>query len=184
MPSTCLAGNQLLGAGTEQAVHLGETQAPQLDDVLEPFRGEQREPRSLTLDDRVDADRRAVHKAADPRRVEAVSLLQQGETIHHLAARLVRRREDLQRMQPVRSLIEQAEIDECAADIDADPPSHANPTQQTGIGSLRVAGRICPRMIPGVPISPAYGPESDRDQHARARRIRAMDPHRLAQMPA
>ena len=58
------AGKYTISRGTHS---LGQAQPPQLDDVLEPRGGEEGEPRALALDDRIDADRRAVDEGADLR---------------------------------------------------------------------------------------------------------------------
>ena len=70
-----VAGNELVRARAEQRVHFGHAQPRQLDHVLEPGIGDEREPRPLALDDGVDADRRAVDEVDDVARVEPVPRL-------------------------------------------------------------------------------------------------------------
>ena len=93
-PKTRSRGISRVRASAEQRVHFGHAQPRQFDHVLEPGIGDEREPRPLALDDGVDADRRAVNEVDDVARVEPVPRLEQPQTLHQLAAGVVRRRQN------------------------------------------------------------------------------------------
>jgi len=65
-----------------------------------------------------------VDEGRDLLRVKPVTLLQQRQPVHELAAGIVRCGEDFQGFEPVRAGLEDAEVDEGAANIDTDPPGH------------------------------------------------------------
>jgi hypothetical protein len=88
------------------------------------LRREQGQTQPLALDDRVDADRGAMGEVGDLLRPDAVALAHQANALEHLRARLVGPREHLQRLETLRRLVEQREIRERPADIDAYPITH------------------------------------------------------------
>ncbi len=83
-----IAGDQRLWPRAEQRVHLRHAQTRQLDDVLESRRRDEGETRALTLDNRIDTNRRAVNEGVDIRRVDAVALLKERQPLHQLTTGL------------------------------------------------------------------------------------------------
>jgi hypothetical protein len=108
----------------EQAVNVRHRQPSQLEEVLEATGRDQRQACSASLDDGVDADRRAVHDRADRRHLQVVAGREQIEAGADLLARPLRRGQHLEREQRSGRLLEGAEVCERAADVDADAPRH------------------------------------------------------------
>ena len=117
-------GHQRDRAARKQIVGIGHFEARHFQHIFEIGGREQAQIGALALDHRVHADCRAVGEIDDIGWRDPEARFQRRQSGHHLAARIVRRGQDLQAVYAVRRFVESAEIGECPADIDADPVPH------------------------------------------------------------
>ncbi len=94
--------------------------APDLEHVAEALGHQQRDARAAMLDDRIEADGGAMHQQADRIRREPGGCKQCGETLGHRARRIGGRARLLVVDERGQVRMEQHEIGEGAADVDAD----------------------------------------------------------------
>ena len=97
----------------------------ELEDVAEAVGHEEPQPRAGPLDERVHGDRRAVDHGADLAEIDAVLVGQAREPDADGLGELVRSGRDFQAEQLTRLGVEEGEVGESPADIDAEPvPRH------------------------------------------------------------
>ena len=121
-----VAGDERRRPLGEQAIHIGDLEAGELEHVAEVLGREEGELQPLPLDHRVDADGGAMGEVGDLARADAVALAEALDALHDLAARRIGAREHLQALDLARLLIEHGEVRERAADVDADPVTHVS----------------------------------------------------------
>jgi hypothetical protein len=118
--------HERVGKAQEEVVDVVALLGPDFEDVAEPGRAEEAEPGAAPLDQRVRDERRAVQDLADRRERHPRSLQQFGEAGERTLGRILRRREAFVEADRRLGRIEQDEIGECPADVEADtvPPCH------------------------------------------------------------
>lgn len=119
-----VARHQRFDRAAKQRIHVGHPQPAQFQHVLEARVGDQRQPGTLLLDDRVDPHGGAVDEALDLCGDNPMVGLQQLQPDAQLGPGIVRGGQDLDGVQGLRVAVVGAEIDEGAADVDADMPAH------------------------------------------------------------
>ena len=114
------ARHQRVGEAQEQVVDVVALLGAHLEDVAEAARGDQAEPRAAALDQGVGDQRRAVHHVADVGKREPSRLQQFGEPLERADRWVVRRGQALVQADVVALRVEQDEVGEGAADVEAD----------------------------------------------------------------
>src|SRR4029453_7171935 len=114
-------GHQRQRSSPVEIERVRQPQALQLEDVAEPLGDEQAPPGAGALDYRVHRDRRAVHYGADLAEVDTVLVGQTLQTDPDGLGELVRSRGDLQADDFTGLRVEQGEVGERPADVDAEP---------------------------------------------------------------
>src|SRR2546421_4098882 len=104
----------------EEVEHVGNAMAADVEDVAEALGDEQRRARALTLDDRVHRERGAVHERADRRGIGAVLARERLDPGEDRRGRPFGCGRELQDCESARGLVEEREVREGAADVDAE----------------------------------------------------------------
>jgi len=103
--------------GTREPEPLDLEQIAEARGDQEPQRG------AVALDDRVDGDRRAVDEIADRPGVETPLGHERAQPVEDTAPRITRHRRGLEAGELARHLVQETEVGERTADVDADPVS-------------------------------------------------------------
>jgi hypothetical protein len=106
----------------EQVVRVGAVSAAHLEHVAEAVRAQQADQRTAALEQRIQADRRAVQEV-----LRGGHIVRRQHGVEHAQHALVRRVGDgghLADHDPPRLLVAQHEVGEGAADVDCDPVWH------------------------------------------------------------
>ena len=119
--ATRARGTSGSGRAAVEIERVRQPQALQLEDVAEPFGDEQAQPGAGALDQRVHGDRGAVHDGADLAEVDAVLVGEALKADPNGLGELVRGRGDLQADDLARLRVEEGEVGEGPADVDAEP---------------------------------------------------------------
>ena len=118
----------------EHVVHLEEIAAPDLEDVAEALGRDEARPGPCSLEERIDADGRAVDDEAAVRELRARLV----DAAEHAVEEIARRAERLAGGDGARGLVEDDQVREGAADVDADSLCHASaPNRGGALGSER-----------------------------------------------
>ena len=115
-----LARSEGRRAAREEVVGVRHLEARDLEDVLEAPGREEGELRSPALDHRVHPDGGAVREVADRVRLPSMPARELRDAVHHLGAGGLGRREGLVGEHRSRHLVEDAEVGERPANVDAD----------------------------------------------------------------
>ena len=134
-------GHQRQRSSPVEIERVRQPQALQLEDVAEPFGDEQAQPGAGALDQRVHRDRRAVHDGADLAEVDAVLVGQTLKADPDGLGELVRGRGDLQADDLAGLRVEQGEVGERPADVDAEPVARHARSSTAAAGRSQSHGR-------------------------------------------
>ncbi len=132
----------------EHVVHLEEIAASDLEDVAEALGRDEARPGPCSLEERIDADGRAVDDEAAVRELRARLV----DAAEHAVEQIARRAERLAGGDGARGLVEHDQVREGAADVDADSLCHASAPQP------RRGSRIRARRLTKVGRSIAHYP--------------------------
>ena len=136
----------------EEVVGVRDLEARDLEDVLEAAGGEEGERRPPALDDRVHPHGGAVGEVADRVRRPSMPARERRDAVHHLGAGGLGGREGLVGAHRARCLVEDAEVGERPADVDAEAKPGSRPIH---IRSAPPPSRLSGRAAGGPPHRPA-----------------------------
>ena len=108
----------------EEVVHVVATFVTDLERVAEPLGGQERRPRALALDERVGRERRAMDDRPDRARGNVRLLEERADGLLDRVRRIFRRGEDLADARGTGRLVDDDEVSEGAADVDAQARRH------------------------------------------------------------
>ena len=118
------ARDESAGRILEQVVEVAAGGAPQLQDVAEAARGDERGARAVLRQDGVGDDRGGMREQHHLGRLQAVALHGAGEPGEHALGEVARRGRHLGDADRPARIVDQRHIRERAADVDPNPPSH------------------------------------------------------------
>jgi hypothetical protein len=115
-------GHQYVRRVLQQIVEIGPRRAAQFEQIAKTARGHQAGTGALLLEQGVSDNCRRVRQQRDATR-DPFAFEPRAKPRDHGAAEIVGRRQQLDDADMAARLVDQRDVGECAADIDADPPS-------------------------------------------------------------